>query len=386
MKILLYQWKTYGNRFLEQHLQAMGHEVRVWSDDTITKSDEHALPGLKKELEKGYDVVLSYNYFKIIAVACYEKDIPYISWMLDSPMLSLYDHSAHFETNYFFCFDFEQCEELKKRGIRNAFYCPLATDVSYMHNIASSCVGEEIRKYSTGISFVGSLYTEKDMWSGLAGMPDFFKGYFDGIVETQMRLPSLRFSQAQIPLDVMGRIRQILVFEDLEQSNIRYEELVDNIIDRQVTVVERRRMLELLAENPEFKLYTNSDTSAYPRVNNCGSVDYYTEMPKVFRHSDININVTLRSIRSGIPLRILDVIAAGGFLLTNVQPELELFFKEGESIATFQNLEEMEEKIDYYLSHDSERKKIIENAYKIVESQFDYKIRLPQIFEMAGMH
>ena len=145
-------------------------------------------------------------------------------------------------------------------------------------------------------------------------------------------------------------------------------------------------MLELLAENPEFKLYTNSDTSAYPRVNNCGSVDYYTEMPKVFRRSDININVTLRSIRSGIPLRILDVIAAGGFLLTNVQPELELFFKEGESIATFQNLEEMEEKIDYYLSHDSERKKIIENAYKIVESQFDYKIRLPQIFEMAGMH
>lgn len=386
MKILLYQWKTYGNRFLEQHLQAMGHEVTAWTDDAITKSDERALEGLVKELEKGYDIMFSYNYFKIVAIACHEKETPYIAWTLDSPMLSLYDYTAYFETNYFFCFDYEQYEGLKKRGIRKAFYCPLATDVEFMYRMANSCMEEEIRKYTTGISFVGSLYTEKDMWSGLDGMPEFLKGYFNGIVETQMRIPALRFSQAQIPLEVMDRIRQILDFEDIGESSIRYEELVDNIIDRQVTVVERKRMIELLMKNPEFKLYTNSDTSAYPKVNNCGGIDYYTEMPKVFRYSDINLNVTLRSIRSGIPLRILDVIAAGGFLLTKVQPELEFFFKEGESIETFLSLEEMGEKIDYYLSHDSERRKIIENGYKIVESQFNYKVRLSQIFEMAEIH
>ena len=109
-------------------------------------------------------------------------------------------------------------------------------------------------------------------------------------------------------------------------------------------------------------------------------------MPKVFRCSDININVTLRSIRSGIPLRILDVIASGGFLLTNAQPELELFFKDGESIVAFQKLEEMNEKIDYYLLHEKERRKIIENGYRIVANQFNFKVRLLQMFEMAGIH
>lgn len=386
MRILLYQWKTYGNRFLQHHLQELGHEVMLWSDDAIIKSDERALAGLEKELGNGYDVVFSYNYFTVVAIACHTKGVPYIAWTLDSPMLSLYDHSACFETNYFFCFDYEQCEGLKKRGVRNVFYCPLATDVSFMHRTANACSIEESGKYAAGISFVGSLYTEKDMWSDMAGMPDFLKGYFDGIVDTQLLIPSLRFSQTQIPLDVIGKIRQVLDFQGLERSSVRYEELVDNIIDRQVTVVERKKMIELLEANPDFKLYTNSDTSAYPKVNNCGSVDYYTEMPKVFRNSKININVTLRSIRSGIPLRILDVMASGGFLLTNAQPELDLFFKEGENIVTFQNLEEMEEKMDYYLSHESERRKIIENAYKIVESQFDYKNRLPQIFEMAGLN
>ena len=386
MKILLYHWKTYGNRFLQQHLEELGHEVIPWSDDTIIQSDESALPRLEKELEKGYDSVFSYNYFIVVATACHKKGIPYIAWTLDSPMLSLYDYSACFETNYFFCFDYEQYEGLKRRGIHNAFYAPLATDVDFMNRTANACLNKECSEYRAGISFVGSLYTEKDMWSNLAGMPEFLKGYFNAIVETQMLLPSLRFSQAQIPLDVMEKIRQVLIFQGLEQSSVRYEELVDNLVDRQVTVIERKRMIELLEGNPDFKLYTNSDTSAYPKVNNCGGVDYYTEMPKVFKNSKININVTLRSIRSGIPLRILDIMASGGFLLTNVQPELELFFKDGESIVTFHNLEEMEEKIEYYLLHESERIKIIENAYKIVKRQFDYKVRLPQIFEMAGLN
>jgi len=161
--------------------------------------------------------------------------------------------------------------------------------------------------------------------------------------------------------------------------------LIDNLIDRQVTAIERHRLIEGLSNRADFNLYTTSDTTQYPKVNNCGKVDYYTEMPKVFRYSDININITLRSIRSGIPLRVLDVIASGGFLVTNLQPELELFFKDGESIITFQNFEEMNDKIDYYLLHEEERRKIIENGYRIVEKQFDFAVRLPQIFEMAGI-
>ena len=385
MKILLYRWQAYSDRFLEHNLQAMGHEVNVWSNDAVMRDEESALCHLEKELKKGYDVVFSYNYFKMIAIVCHTKSVPYIVWTQDSPMFGMYDHTALFETNYFFCFDYEQCERMKQSGSKNVFYCPLATDVLSMKKIVDSCTENEKNTYRAGISFVGSLYTERDMWSGLNGMPEFLKGYFDGIVKTQLRLPTLRFSQARIPLDVMKRIRQVLDFKGLEESNVRYEELIDNLIDRQVTVMERRKMIQLLERRLEFKLYTGSDTSDYPKVNNCGTVDYYTEMPKVFKHSDINLNVSLRSIRSGIPLRILDVMAAGGFLLTNAQPELELFFKEGESIATFQSLEEMDEKIDFYLANDSARKRITENGYRIVENQFDFKVRLPQIFEKAGL-
>ena len=45
-------------------------------------------------------------------------------------------------------------------------------------------------------------------------------------------------------------------------------------------------------------------------------------MPYVFRNSRINLNITLRSIKSGIPLRCMDIYGAGGFLLSNYQTDL----------------------------------------------------------------
>lgn len=385
MKILLYHWIAYSNRFLEDNLKRMGHEVIVWYDEKFKDESAESTEKLCIELDKGYDIVFSYNYFKVVALACREKGVPYFSWTQDSPMLSLYDETCYFDTNFFFCFDYEQLEGMKKRGIKNTYYCPLATDVSWLTRTADNCTVEDIKKYKADISFVGSIYSEKNMFSTLNGFPELLKGYFAGITEAQLALPAIRFSKTNISIDVMDMLRNVLNFTGTIESKIKYEELIDNLIDRQVTSIERERLIDRLSHKADFKLYTTSDTSKLPLVNNCGTVDYYNQMPKVFRHSLINMNVTLRSIRSGIPLRILDVIGSRGFLLTNTQPELELFFKEGESIATFRNLEEMNEKIDYYLLHDDERKKIIENGYRIVTDQFDFKVRLPQMFEMAGI-
>lgn len=385
MKILLYHWLAYSNLFLEKNLKQMGHEVCVWHDEAFKEQSSKSQEKLSEELKKGYDLVFSYNFFRIVAHACHEKGIPYFAWTQDSPLLSLYDTDAYYDTNYFFCFDYEQVEGLKNRGIKNAFYCPLATDVSALGSVADYATDKEIMKYKAEIGFVGSLYSEKNMFTQLEGLPDYLKGYLDGMIEAQLRLPSLRFSQVQLSMDVMELLKKILHFSEKERSKLKYEELIENLMDRQVTMIERDRMIGMLSEKGDFKLYTTSDTTQYPKVNNCGKVDYYTEMPKVFRYSDVNVNVTLRSIRSGIPLRILDVIASGGFLLTNAQPELELYFKDGESIATFQNLEEMNEKIDYYLLHEEERRKILEKGYRIVANQFDFKIRLPQMFDMAGI-
>ena len=94
------------------------------------------------------------------------------------------------------------------------------------------------------------------------------------------------------------------------------------------------------------------------RVKNCGSVDYWSEMPKVFRYSKINLNFTIPNIKSGLPLRIFDVLGAGGFLLTNYQAELPDHFEIGKDLACFESEAELVEKCSYYLAHEEERQPV----------------------------
>lgn len=67
-------------------------------------------------------------------------------------------------------------------------------------------------------------------------------------------------------------------------------------------------------------------------------------MPKVFKCSKVNLNISLKTIRTGIPLRILDILASGGFVISNFQEELAEYFRLGEEIITYGDIEEL-----YYL-------------------------------------
>ena len=132
-----------------------------------------------------------------------------------------------------------------------------------------------------------------------------------------------------------------------------------------------------------MNVYSNSDVSDLVRVRYMGSVDYWSEMPKVFRESKINLNLTIPNIKSGIPLRIWDVLGAKGFLLTNYQAEIPLYFKEGEDLVCFDGIEDLKEKTAYYLSHEKERRAIAENGYQKVKKHHTYVNRIEEILKIV---
>ena len=101
-------------------------------------------------------------------------------------------------------------------------------------------------------------------------------------------------------------------------------------------------------------------------------------MPQVFKCSKININPTTRANRTGIPLRVVDVLGCGGFLITNLQPEMDDFFEKDE-ILTYESSEEAIEKIDYYLCHDEERLKIAQKGFERVSKDFNFLTRVQEM-------
>ena len=76
-----------------------------------------------------------------------------------------------------------------------------------------------------------------------------------------------------------------------------------------------------------------------------GTVDYSTDMNKVFKLSKINLNITLPSIRSGIPLRALDIMGAGGFLLTDYRMDFSDVIEPGIDMVCYTSIEDAVSKI-----------------------------------------
>lgn len=111
-------------------------------------------------------------------------------------------------------------------------------------------------------------------------------------------------------------------------------------------------------------------------------IDYERDMPVMFANSAINLNVTLRNIRTGIPLRVLDIMGAGGFLLTNYCPELNEYMTEGKDFVSYIDAGDCCEKAVYYIEHEAERKKIAANGHDRILDMFTYEHQIKKMFDV----
>jgi len=101
----------------------------------------------------------------------------------------------------------------------------------------------------------------------------------------------------------------------------------------------------------------------------------------VNRLNRAKIFVNGNSIYGNIQSRFTEVPAAGCLLITDpCTDDLKAQgWKDGENIVLFKSISEMTEKVKYYLSHDSERLKIIANARSLVLQSHSNKVRVKQL-------
>lgn len=85
---------------------------------------------------------------------------------------------------------------------------------------------------------------------------------------------------------------------------------------------------------------------------------------EIYADSLINLNV---SLNGDLNLRSFEVIASGGFLLTDkISPQagLELLFADGKHLVTYANVEELGEKIRYFLNQPEAAREIARQGYE----------------------
>ncbi len=392
MKILFIEWKSFGNEDIREAFTAEGHEVVCFPfADKNARRDEELARDLTAALHRDVpDIVFSFNYFPVISNVCRQEDVRYISWIYDSPYVLLYSYTVINPCNTIYIFDKELYLEFHNAGIETVHYLPMAANTGRLDRLTAPYASTASSGSGTAadgrasclydVSFVGSLYTEDhNFFDRMTDLSDYTKGYLDAIMTAQMKIQGYNFIEESLSPILEDLYRALPMDPNPDGVESKEYLYAQYVINRKITGLERADLIRAVSERFPFDLFTPNRNFALPNLTNHGTVDYYTQMPVVFRRSRINLNISLRSIKSGIPLRAFDIMGSGGFLLSNYQADFLDDFVPGEDFDYYESKEDLLNKIGYYLAHEDERAAIAANGRDKVAARHTFRHRVREM-------
>ncbi len=380
MKILYIEWKSFGKEDIKEAFEILGHELAVmpYSSGDVYH-DEKLEQRIREAIDcNKADMVFSSNYYPPVAIACHECKTPYIAWVYDNPFVMLYSYTVIFETNHIYVFDREQYDEFRRNNIKTVHYLPLAANAERLGGIK----GKSPNK--TQMAFVGSMYDEEHtFFRRMKNISDYTRGYLEGVIAVQSRVYGCNFVQSLLKADIMDDMYNDLPMKPNKDSVAKREYLFgEYAVNREITARERYEYLSAIGKRfgekdmPALDLYTQNPQLRIEGILNHGPVDHINLAPVVYKSAKININITLRSIHTGIPLRAFEILGSGGFLLSNYQADFADCYIDGEEYVSFESKEDMLDKAEYYLLHEKERAEIARNGFERTLREHTYINRL----------
>lgn len=331
-----------------------------------------------------YEFVFSFNYYPILSRCCQNNGIKYVSYVYDSPLVALYSCTLINPCNYIFLFDKATYLTFHNAGISTVYYLPLAANVKRLTSLI--CPEQLKEKITSEVSFVGSLYNENhNFYDRLNGISDYTRGYLDSIMAAQEKIYGYSFLEELLTPAVLNDLQQCIPYKPMPDGTESAAYVYANyFLCRKITSNERLSLLRIASKQFQLKLYTHHAVQELSDAEYIGPVDYYDTMPFIFQNSCINLNITLKSIQTGIPLRCMDIMGSGSFLLTNFQSDFLDYFIPGEDFVYYESAEDFTKKISYYLSHEKERLQIIDNCLGKMRDAHTFEHRIHTMLDILS--
>lgn len=328
--------------------------------------------------------VMSIHLIDTIAAAVKGTDTIYMALIWDAPYYKYLTEYGRMENCRYSTFDRVDARRFADEGIQHILYQPLSVDYEQILEWDKNCCTGGDHRYTDEVCFVGQLYDENFYDEFCDHLPQFLQEYFISVFEdAAFRWDGINRINGTVSNELVAYIRkvtpgfQMVNFFDIADSTF----FENGYVTRKVANIERICVLNLLAERFPVTLYTTSKT-AEQRLNNvkimppiCSEQDLHY----AFKNSKINLNISLKGIEGGTPQRVLDILGAGGFVLTNYSPETAELFKEDEEIVMFRTPEELMEKVEYYIKHNKEREQIARNGHAKVMRCYTYEKKIKEL-------
>lgn len=385
MKILYVYGSSTATNIVEA-LKKLKYDVVEYPEIQDTSEMEETKINQVVDYIKEYEIthLMSIHLIYSIAVAAYWAGIKYVPVIWDAPYLKPYSVMGRLDNIWYSVFDKLDAERMRQGGCPHVLYQPLSVNEDRLAVWEKESLAKV--KYSNDISFIGNLYDKNDYDRCLGLIPENIQAYFRSIFEeAAFKWDGVNRVYGQTTKEILDYISlmnpEFKLGNPFDIEDVRYFEVAYLI--RKLANIERICVLNMLAERHEVYLYTNSrvDKALLPWVHIEPPVVTGEATSIIYVGSKINLNISLKGIEGGTPQRIMDIMGAGGFVLTNYCEETAEIFKEDTEIVMFRTPEELLEKVDYYLTHDAEREQIARAGHDKVLNCYTYGKKMKQLLD-----
>lgn len=373
---------------IEEALRTMGCEVEAYPDilqmpNFLSEETVNQLCVYVKEHRT--EIIFSIYFVMNAALAAYRSGIRYLSLIWDAPYTDVYNPLSRVDNVWITTFDKLDRERFVENGMPHVLYQPLAINKSRVQQWNQEIQETLQGKYMHEISFVGRLYADNLYQRLLKDIPVQMQYYFDSIVnEALFRWNGTNQIFGKVSEGILDCVRlmnpNFFIPNNQEMSDTRFFEILG--LTREAARLERIALLNLLAKEHSVVLYTTDYQAAKENLEGVTigpPVKYGKATSLVYAGSKINLSISLKGIEGGTPLRIMDIMGAGGFIMTTYCEETAELFEENQEIVMFRTPEELLEKVDYYLAHDREREQIARRGQEKVMERYTYEKKMKEL-------
>jgi spore maturation protein CgeB len=290
--------------------------------------------------------------------------LPFASWYVDSPTYILYDGGVNCSPYCaVFCWERSYLKPLEDMGFHSPAFLPLATDTEIFRLGESAVNG----CFSSPLAFVGdSMERARQKW--------------EKKVPARVGKAIAAASCEHLLNDRGGEMLESFNLSGGNAVDARSRMDMEAALTWRTTQDYRLRLAEALLPlglviygDPGWRRLIVKKGTIRPQV------DYFRELPQVYRGTTVNINCTSFQMRTAVNQRVFDVPACGGFLLSDRQEDMDSFFEVGKEAVCFRSVEEAVSLAAHYLGNEAERKRIAEAGRRRVLAEHTYDRRMAEL-------
>ena len=112
-----------------------------------------------------------------------------------------------------------------------------------------------------------------------------------------------------------------------------------------------------------------------------GELDWETDLAKAINATEINVNISKIIFPTMVGSRPFEVLACGGFLLTDRYTATGTLFEDGKHLVFYDDFDDLEDKVRYYLAHPQERRDIAGRGHRAFLEKHTLMHRVRRIVE-----